>query len=156
MSAANRCRGAARFPIETVQGLRQYLHLDLTVGYATDRLAEDLEPAVRAALGVEQGAEEPEQGLFGFRTRPFGQGAHVSQVIATVQQVPGVVWVRVDAFQRIPLGDPPQTDPHALSVPVNRLRREAVDCRGQALLALHADHLYLNLTQEPGAKECEA
>lgn len=156
MSAANRCRGAARFAIDTVQGLRQYLHLDLTVSYAADRLAEDIEPAVLAALGVEQGSEEPEEGLFGFRNRRFGQGAHVSQVIAAVQQVTGVVWVRVDAFQRIPLGNPPETDPVALSVPTTRLRRETVECRSQALLALHAEHLYLNLTQESAAKECEA
>lgn len=156
MSSANRCRGAARFSIETVQGVRQYLHLDLSLGYAADRLAEDIEPAVLEALGVEQDSEEPQHGLFGYLDRQFGQGLHVSQVIARVQQVSGVVWVQVDALQSIPLGDPPQTDPLALSVPTLRVRREALGCQGDALLALHAEHLYLNLTQDQAVKECEA
>ena len=89
MTSANRCRGANRFPIETVQGIRQYLHVDLTVGYEPERLPEDLEPQIRLALGVQEGAEEPADGLFGFEERQFGQGAHVSQVIGVVQQVRG-------------------------------------------------------------------
>ena len=117
MTSANRCRGANRFPIETVQGIRQYLHVDLTVGYEPERLPEDLEPQIRLALGVQEGAEEPADGLFGFEERQFGQGAHVSQVIGVVQQVLGVIWVRVDAFQAIDLGDPPETDATQLPVP---------------------------------------
>jgi hypothetical protein len=155
MAAANRCRGAARFPIETVQGIRQYLYLDLSVGYAADRLAEDIEPAVRAALGVEEGGSEPEDGVFGFEQRQFGEGAHVSQVIGEVQQVAGVVWVRVDAFQAIALGVPPPTDPAALVVPAVPVRHAAIGCPAHALLALHHAHLRLNLAQETAAEECE-
>ncbi|MES9852188.1 MAG: hypothetical protein ABW170_10185 [Candidatus Thiodiazotropha sp. L084R] len=156
INSANRCRGASRFSIDTVRGLRQYLHLDLTLGYAADRLAEDIEPAVIASLGVEQDAEEPEQGLFGYADRRFGQEVHVSQVIAVVQQLSGVNWVRVDALQSIPLGDPPQTDPLALVIASNKVRHQRVECPGDRLLALHTEHLYLNLTQDVAAKECEA
>ena len=154
MASANRCRGASRFPIECVQGIRQYLHLDLTVGYGSDRLAEDVTPAVWAALGVAQGSAEPADGLFGFKQRGFGEGAHVSQVIGAAQRVPGVVWVQVDALQAVPLGLPPQTNPVQLSVPAVTARHEAIDCPGHALLALHASHLFLNLSQESAPQEC--
>jgi hypothetical protein len=156
MAAANRCRGAGRFTVETVQGLRQYVYVDLSVGYAAERLAGDIELAVRAALGVEEGPDEPQDGLFGLRNRQFGQGAHVSQVLAVVQQASGVVWVRVDAFQPIALGDPPQTDPLALAVPATPVRQEAVVPAGDALLALHLRHLALNLARETAAVECSA
>jgi hypothetical protein len=154
MASANRCRGASRFPIETVQGLRQYLHLNLTVGYAADRLAEDIAPAVRAVLAVRETSEEPQEGLFGYRRRQFGQSAHVSQVLGVVQQVPGVVWVRVDAFAALPLGTPQQTDPTKLVVPAVPVRHAAIGCPGERLLALHTLHCTVSLTQEAAAKEC--
>ena len=154
MNAANRCRGAARFPLETVQGTRQYLHLDLSVGYRSDRLPEDIEPQIRAVLGIAEGTEEPEDGLFGFKQRQFGQDAHVSQVIGLVQQVDGVAWVRVDAFAPIPLGSPPQTDPTALPIPVVNVRNEAIACAAQSMLAVHDAHLALNLAIVADAEEC--
>jgi hypothetical protein len=101
MIAANQCRGASRFPIETVQGIRQYLHLDLTVGYEATRLPEDVDPAIRAALG-----------------------------------------------------DPPQTDPLLLPVPVVMLRHTVVSCPDTALLALHTQHLSLKLAKVESAEEC--
>jgi hypothetical protein len=154
MNAANRCRGAARFPLETVQGIRQYVHLDLTAGYAADRLPQDIEPVIRAVLGIAVGTEEPDDGLFGFKQRQFGQDAHVSQVIGIIQQIDGVSWVRVDAFQPIPLGTPPQTDPVALPLPVVNVRHEAIACAAESMLALHEAHLVLNLAIVADAEEC--
>jgi hypothetical protein len=154
MNAANRCRGAGRFPLETVQGFRQYLHLNLTVGYSADRLPEDIEPEIRTALGVAVGTEEPEDGLFGFRQRQFGEDAHVSQIIGIVQQVEGVGWVRVDAFQPIPLGTPPETDPTALPVPAVNVRHEAIACTAESMLAVHDTHMILNLAVVADAEEC--
>src|SRR5262249_25561535 len=124
ISTANAARGAARFTVETVQGIRQYLHLDLTVGYVANRRPEAVAPAVRTALGVtgeEGNGIDSSAGLFGLQQRCFGQGAHVSQVMGAVQQMDGVSWVRVDAFQTIPLGVPPQTDPTTLAIPVSAI-----------------------------------
>lgn len=154
MTSANRCRGANRFPIETVNGIRQYLRLDLTVGYQAERLPEDIEPLIRLALGVEEGIDEPEDGLFGFGGRRFGQGAHVSQVIGIVQQVDGVAWVRVDAFQGIEPGTPPETDATRLPLPPVALREDAIGCPVTALLALHTVHLSLSLAKVAAAEEC--
>lgn len=154
MNAANRCRGAARFPLETVQGRRRYLHLDLTVGYAADRLPEDIEPEIRSVLGVAAGLDEPEDGLFGFKQRQFGQDAHVSQAIGAVQQVDGVEWVRVDAFQPVPPGAPPDADPETLPLPPVNVRHQAIACDPQSMLALHETHLVLNLAVAAAAEEC--
>lgn len=154
MNAANRCRGAARFPLETVQGLRQFVHLNMTVGYAADRLPEDIEPDVRAALGIAIGTAEPEDGLFGYKQRQFGQDVHVSQAIGSVQQVDGVSWVRVDAFQPIPLGTPPETNPLVLAVPAVGLRHDGVACEAQSMLAVHEAHLILNFAIVADAEEC--
>ena len=154
LNAANRCRGAARFPIETVQGNRRYVHLDLTAGYAADRLPEDIEPEIRAALGVAVGTDESDDGLFGFKQRQFGQDSHVSQVIGLVQQIDGVSWVRVDAFQAVSLGRLAQADPVALPLPAVNVRHEAIACAAESILALHEQHLVLNLAIVADAEEC--
>ena len=154
MNAANRCRGAARFPLETVQGLRQFVHVDLSLGFASDRVAADIEPRVLEALGVGFGNEEPEDGLFGFGSRQFGQDAHVTQVIGAVQRIDGVTWVRVDAFQPIPLGTPPEVDPANLAVPAVNVRHDAIACAADAMLALHEAHLVMNLAIVADAEAC--
>lgn len=154
LAAADGCRGAGRFPLEVIHGVRQFVHLDVTAGYLGDRLPEDIEPEIREALGVSAGTVEPADGLFGFATRRFGQDAHVSQVIGAIQQVEGIAWVRVDAFQPLAQGTPPQTDPLALPLPVTPLRHEAVGCGAQRLLALHEAHLRLSLARVSNAEEC--
>ncbi|SFA78507.1 putative baseplate assembly protein [Poseidonocella pacifica] len=154
LSAADRCRGAMRYPLEVVQGLRRWIFLDLTAGYRADRLPEDIQPAIHAVLGCASGTTEPQDGLFGFGLRRFGQDTHVSQVIAAVQQIDGVAWVRVDAFQPIPQGTPPQTDPLALPVPAPAVRETSVGCDTQGLLALHETHLRLSFALVTGAEEC--
>ena len=60
--------------------------------------------AVSLATGILFAAYPGVDSVFGF---------DVSQIIGIVQQVGGVSWVRVDAFQPVPLGSPPETDPTA-------------------------------------------
>jgi len=55
---------------------------------------EAVEPKVRRALGD----------AFGFARRELGQGAFLSEVLSTVQAVPGVAYVDVDAFGGVPEG----------------------------------------------------
>lgn len=154
LAAADRCRGAGRFPLEVVHGVRRFVFLDVTAGYQGDRLPENLAAEIREALGVAAGVTEPADGLFGFAARRFGQDAHVSQVIGAIQNVDGVAWVRVDAFQPLAQGTPPQTDPLALPAPAAPLRHEAVGCEAQGLLALHEAHLRLSLARIATAEEC--
>ncbi len=61
-----------------------------------------VELAVRAALHGEI-ADAP--GMFTFPARELGQAAHLSELYARLQAVPGVVFVRVEAFQILDQGD---------------------------------------------------
>jgi len=158
MTTYNRCRGAARHPIQVRQALRRYLMLDMSVSYTADRREGDIEDAVLAALGVagaDSAAVDVSNGLFGEKARGLGQGVHVSQVLATVQQVSGVSWARVDAFQVLGGASTSGDDPDALSLPPTPLNEEAVGCPGNRLLALYTDHLVLNLIQEKDAEGCQ-
>ena len=168
MQTANRCRGMARQPLMVVPGIRQYLYLNVTVGYASDHREADIDAAVRLALGISYrqassdnssiaygSAEDGGWGLLGLAGRQFGEGLHVSQVIAVCQQVVGVIWVRVDALQSIALGDPPETDPDELTIPATPVRNTTIDCPGNYLLVLHDNHLQLSLSQVISAEACE-
>jgi hypothetical protein len=154
----NRCRGPARQVVLAVQGIRQFVYLSLNVAYQRDRRPDDVKKEVLEALGVsgeENGGIDGTTGLFGLDHRQFGQSAHVSQILGWVQQVEGVAWVRVDAFEPIDLGTPIETDPEALSVPVSPVRLESISCPEQYILTLHEDHLVIGMIEEQGAKECE-
>jgi len=77
--------------------------LILLVIAARVRVAEDyrwdlVEPHIRKAL----------LDAFGFEKRELGQAATSSEVIATIQRVPGVAYVDLDTFGGIPeyVGDP--------------------------------------------------
>ncbi len=159
MSTFNRCRGAARFVVKVRQALRQYVYLDLSVGYRSDRRESDIEATLLAALGV-TGTEgqgiDPDDGLFGETARRLGQGVHVSQVLAVAQQVEGVAWARVDGFQWLDLGVTLEQDPGELAPPITPNNEEALGCPGDRLLALYVDHLVLNLSREAVAQECES
>ena len=158
METYNRCRGPARFPIIVVEGIRQYVYLDLRVDYEASRREPDIEAAVRQSLGL--GGEEAEDaeagpGLFALAAREFGQDAHVSQIIGAVQNVPSVTWVEVDAAQPIDQGDPAVTDPMELDKPLPARRDEVVACDTDRTLSLHERHLDLSLAIDQRAEGCE-
>lgn len=96
----DRERGAQRYPIRVSAGAFQYVYLDLT--YAADPLLAPaaVERAVLAALGVTGGpdAVDSSRGLFGERTRGFGEPEYATRVETMVQAVEGMRWVKVNAF----------------------------------------------------------
>ena len=157
LQAANRCRGASRHPIQVVNGRRQFVLLDLSAGFDPNRRSEDIRALILGALGSwgPEGDSLDITGLFGLAERRFGQGAHVSQVLAAVQNIDGVNWVRVDAFQSIPLGSPPETDPTELTLPAGPTREARIDCNGDTLLSLYQDHLVINLSADSVAEACD-
>jgi len=158
LQTSNRCRGAARFALLVVPAIRKFLYLNIIVGYRRDRRVEDIEPLVLVALGV-SGREgdniDGTDGLFGLGRRRLGQGAHVSQVIASAQQVVGVSWVRVNALQSISLGTLPENDPDELSIPVPEMRNEAILCPNDHILVLHNNHLAISLVQDSTIEVCD-
>ncbi|MCL4798487.1 MAG: putative baseplate assembly protein [Burkholderiales bacterium] len=64
--------------------------LSVNVKVADDRLADDVLPAVRAAL----------EAAFAFDAREFGQPVSLDEVVAVIHRVVGVVAVDVDALRR--------------------------------------------------------
>jgi hypothetical protein len=153
----NRCRGPARYPIDVIQGIRQFIALHIEAGFDAARRASAVTAAIKTALGLageEGNGIDGANGLFGVNTRQFGQGAHPSQIIAAVQNATGVTWVKLKAAQTIDLGLPPETDPTALATPAVEVVSATLDCPEVRLLALHSTHFTLSLTKDEVAREC--
>ncbi len=154
----NRCRGPARFPIQVSKGLRQYVHISFDAAFEPNRREQDIKLAIKQALGMTGGEADGidgGQGLFSLQGLRFGQGVHTSQIVAAVQQVPGVVWVKLNAAQSIPLGSPPATDPVSLPVPaVDLIPAPTLACGDTFVLALHAKHLIISLAAAQLAQAC--
>jgi len=160
LATANTSRGAARFPIQVAKGLRQYLHIHLTAGFDPTRREEDVTAAIQRALGMAGGEDDGidgEHGLFGLHARRFGQSAHTSQILGAAQRAEGVVWVTLSAAQVIPLGSPPETDPTQLSVPESdAVPADTIACGDTFVLALHANHLIIDLSSAQVAPTSES
>lgn len=157
LNTYNRCRGPARFAVQVIQGNLQYVYLKLRVGFEATRKQDDMDMAIRLALGVvgeEDDGIDTDEGLFSLKQRRFGQTAHVSQIIATVQQVGGVRWVEVDDAQSLNLGDPVETDPESLPKPVLVSASKNIACMNTRILALHKAHLDLSLIMDDSSREC--
>lgn len=157
LATYNRCRGAARFPISVVQGILQYVYLNIRVGFKASRRKNLVENSIKEALGMmgeEGNGIESDKGLFSMKSRRFGQGAHVSQIMAFVQQVDGVAWVEVDDAQAIDLGTVPETDPAELSKPSTPSTHKEISCRPTRILTLHTLHFDLSLEIDKIEREC--
>ena len=159
LNTYNRCCGPARFPVQVVQGNLQYIYLKVRVGYGSNRKQEDVEAAIKIALGLigeEGNGIETDKGLFSLKVRYFGQGVHRSQIIAAIQQVDGVTWVEIDDAQALDLGVPPETGPNELAKPVVISTGATIACLPTRILTLHSVHYDLGLTIDDTKKECEA
>ena len=154
LQTANRCRGPQRHPVVTAPGRLQYTYLNLRAGYAADRRLEDVDAAIRTALGVAGTGERiaEEGGLFALANRRFGQNVHVSHVLGAVQNVDGVTWVEVDCART--LITPPGADPTDVAKPTDSPRWTVLPCDATRLLALSEVHLDLNLVLDDRAEEC--
>jgi hypothetical protein len=155
----NRCRGPSRFPIDVVQGSRQYVFLHIEAGVEAARRESDVLIAIKQALGLageEGNGIDGSNGLFGLPMRQFGSNVHKSQIIAAVQNAVGVTWVKLRAAQNLNLGTPPETDPAQLAVPTVEIVNDVLACANEYLLALHTEHLVLSLVKDDVAKECQS
>jgi len=157
MNGFNRSRGPARFPIQVEQGFRQYVYLDVRVGFMASYRPENIELAIKQALGMggeEGNGVDGEHGLFSLGNRAFGQGAHLSQIEAAIQQVEGVAWVEIDDAQPLDAGTPPENDPAKIAKPVTASTGKVLLCPPAAVLALYSTHLILKLSADNQAGGC--
>ena len=149
---AQRCHGPDRFPVVIEQALLRYVFAD--VAYARDplRKAEDIEAAMRAALGLAGEEATERSGLFGLRARRLGDAEYATRVEGRLQNVPGVVWCRVTAMGRFPSGE---LDPDTLALPAApRSLTPILPCSPHELLQLAPGHLTLTAAADPAAGEC--
>lgn len=148
----SRCRGPARHPFLAFNGTRRYVRIDALVGYDAAHLPDEVTHAIRIALGpAGSDVVSGDVGLFGLEQREFHSNVHISQIIAAIQQVPGVVWVRLRAAQVLPAGD----DPLLLPLPLLKtIPSPTLGCPPRQLLALHDSHLNLALVDARLSAEC--
>jgi uncharacterized phage protein gp47/JayE len=83
--------GDPALPIELTVAPLAFVFVSAGVRIAPDRVWEVMVQQIRAAL----------LGAFGFDRRDLGQSIHLSEVIATIQQVPGVEYVDVDSLAAV-------------------------------------------------------
>ncbi len=151
----NRCRGAARFPIQVLHGTRQFVHLKIAVGFDAAYREADVTHSIREALGAEKrGSEQPEAGLFGIAHRQFGESVHRSHVVAAVQQVAGVVWVKLVSMRLLPDQEDGTGDPEALPNPIPNQVHSLLRADATHVLALHTAHLVISLSRQSDRGDC--
>jgi predicted phage baseplate assembly protein len=100
-----------------------------------DYIPERVKAAVAAAL----------QEQFGFDARSFGQGVALSEVLAAIQTVPGVVMVDVDELYRIPKDEREEQPQPFLEADVTRPGEEDGDVPSAELLTLDPEKLSLEV-----------
>lgn len=143
----NRGRGPDRFPIDVLAGQRKYVILNATYGYDATFLKENVERAIRIALGASSGksnSSDDQSGLFSLRRRAFGQREYASSIAGIIQNAAGVLWAQVTCFDALGLSD----NPSALAVPPTPVMHPAVDCESGNVLSLYTGHLQLTGVSE--------
>jgi hypothetical protein len=154
LRVAVRARGAGRCPLLVVQGARTGVSLQLTIGIDPTLRADDLRVAVLEALGAtgdEGDGVDSSRGLFSWQLRQFGESVHGSQVVAAVQNVPGVTWVRLTALRPAGTVTLPWlllTGAMAAATPATQ---RALACAGDRLLALASTALQLQFVADKEA-----
>jgi predicted phage baseplate assembly protein len=144
LRAAVRARGAGRCPLVVLQGSRAEVSLGLVVGCDPALHPAAVRAAILLALGArgEEGmGVDSSQGLFSWQRRQFGETVHGSQVISAVQNVAGVVWVRLLALDHANAPVP------ALLTHTPAIGR-TLTCGGDQLLALQASALQLQVAAD--------
>jgi hypothetical protein len=149
---AQRCHGPDRFALVVEQALLRYAFVDVSYAYDPSYRREDIETALRAALGLAGRTDDERTGLFGLRARRLGEREYASRVEGRLQNVPGVLWCKVTALGRFAGG---VTDPATLALPASPRPLVAVlPCGARELLQLAQSHLTLTAVAEPSAGEC--
>jgi predicted phage baseplate assembly protein len=128
-------RGPQRFPVKVIAGARWYVCIHAQVAYDPTFRQELVAAQIALALGADGAG-----GLFGLRSRRFGGPEYATRIEGTIQNVPGVVWVKLATFAPLTEADNPA------SLDLSRFPEtfnEIVACSGDQILALHPGHLTL-------------
>jgi hypothetical protein len=90
-------RGADRHPIVVILCTFKSVHLRLTVAQDASYRREDVEAAIKTALGPLDVIDDGRfKGLFSLRARRIGQREYASTIEGIAQNIPGVLWCRYE------------------------------------------------------------
>jgi uncharacterized phage protein gp47/JayE len=133
----NRSRGPSRYPLLVYEG--QLLYVSLLAVVAVDATYQSalVLDAIRQALGDSQ-ADTQETGLLASKQRQFGQPVYASQISGVIQNVPGVLWARLDALSTLGSSDSP-----ASLVASFDSYQPTIACDNRHILSLYPTHLKL-------------
>jgi hypothetical protein len=147
----NRCRGPQRFPIIVSPGQLEFLFLDASIAIDPTFDEAKVLADIQAAIGV-NGAPgiDGSHGLMATGQRRFGDREYATRFAGTTQNVPGVLWAKVNGLGS--LG--PAADPATLTLPAAPWPLDdVVDCTSDRILALDYRHIDLKTVAVP-AKVC--
>jgi hypothetical protein len=134
LSMANITRGPQRFQVQVISAGVLYVYLNLNFGLTKGYQSADVTSAISIALGViPVGATDSTGGLFSQDQRQLGEPEYASRIEGVVQNVAGVDWVEVTAFDQ--LGS---LDPSSMVIPTPTTRADQVPCQPNQVLALYA------------------
>jgi len=150
LNSYNRSRGTGLHPIDVVLGKRMYVSATIEYALKPTYRADIVEPAILLALGVNHGGatrDEDQTGLFSLRRRRFGRAEYASSIEGTVQNVDGVLWARVTAFDHLNDSD----DPATIQLPTTSTLKPIVECGPNVVLSLFYRHVSLRAAAEAGS-----
>jgi hypothetical protein len=168
LNGYNHCRGPARFPILICPGHLKFVYLDVTISIDPTLRRELIEKAIKTALGIsgeEGNGIDGATGLFGIQQRQFGQKEYATRIEGTIQNVQGVVWVKVTAFDALNLPESQQSrqavtckrtevKPSDLLYPPGSKKLTDVSCDRTEILSLYKAHLQLSFTATTAKEVC--
>jgi hypothetical protein len=154
LNTYNRCRGPQRFPIYVRPGKLHYVYLDVALGINPIFRESIVTKAVKVALGVmgdEGNGIDGSRGLFGIRQRQFGQPEYATRIAGTIQNIEGVLWVKVNNFGALGAAE----NPANLSVPNSKQQNKTVSCNSDEILSLYKEpHLQLSAAATLSQEDC--
>jgi predicted phage baseplate assembly protein len=133
--AAMRAAGDRHLPLRVKEYGRVSFGITAKVKVDPDHVPERVKAALEATL----------RERFGFEARSFGQGVALSEVVAAMQAVPGVVMVDVDELYRIAQGGSKEPPEAFLGARAPRPGEENGDVLPAELLTLAPDRLSLEV-----------
>jgi|APLak6261663543_1056040.scaffolds.fasta_scaffold00138_9 hypothetical protein len=142
LSGYNKSRGPQRFPVKVIAGARLYVRIHAQIAYDPSFRQELVAEQIALFLGVD-GVD----GLFGLRSRRFGGPEYSTRIEGTIQNVPGVSWVKLSHFAPLAEADNPANLDMSL---FPETFNDSVSCSGDQILALYPAHLILTAVAKEG------
>jgi hypothetical protein len=144
LNGYNSLRGASRFPIKVVLGMRAYVQVVAEYSMDPTFRADLVEPEIRKNLGVNFGkptSEEDQSGLFSLRQRRFGKREYASTIEGTIKNTPGVIKAKVTILRFLDESDNPGAIVLRRGTPVGE--GGVIPCKNTQVLSLYDKHLFL-------------